>query len=266
MLDGHDDLLVTPAQVEIAVSPGVQLTAPAQGLARPAAAALSCVMDEQDGGFEPALQLAQKAEDGGDLRDGVLVDAVQADQGVEDQEARFDALHRFLQALTIGRPVETQGGHIDDGDVEFVEGGGGGVGDPLQAFAHLVSRVFGREQQHGAAPRGAEVAQAWHACGDGDGEVEREEGLAALGLAADDADALLAPERLDHPLLRLGPVLEVGRAARREALHRRVPLRGAGSPRVSMKSLSSRTSRSCSQAVASRASAMTVSALGLPAA
>ena len=82
-----------------------------------------------DSGLEASLQLAQEAEDGGDLAGGVLVDAVQADQGIEDQEARFDALHCLLQALTIAPLVETQGGHVDDGDVELVEGGGGGVGD-----------------------------------------------------------------------------------------------------------------------------------------
>ena len=40
-----------------------------------------------------ALDVAQEAEDGGDLGDGVLVDGVQADQGVEDHEAGPDALH-----------------------------------------------------------------------------------------------------------------------------------------------------------------------------
>ena len=34
-------------------------------------------------------EVAQEAEDGGDVGDGVLVDAMEVDQGVEDQEVRL---------------------------------------------------------------------------------------------------------------------------------------------------------------------------------
>ena len=41
------------------------------------------------GGRDAApLDVAQDDEDGGDVGGGVLVDAVQADQGVEDEQAR----------------------------------------------------------------------------------------------------------------------------------------------------------------------------------
>ena len=63
MLDGHEDLAVAALEAKIAVSPGVQFTAPAQGLPGPGGAALSGVMDEQDGGLEAALDVAQEAED-----------------------------------------------------------------------------------------------------------------------------------------------------------------------------------------------------------
>ena len=48
-------------------------------------------MDEQDGGLAAPLQLAQAVEDGGDLGDGVLVDAMQANKGVEDKRARLSS-------------------------------------------------------------------------------------------------------------------------------------------------------------------------------
>ncbi len=70
-------------------------------------------MDEQDGSLEAALDVAQEAQHGGDLGDGV-----QAHQGVEDDEAGRDALHRFDQALAVGAVIEAQRGHVDDGDVE----------------------------------------------------------------------------------------------------------------------------------------------------
>ena len=87
---------------------------------------------------------------GSDLGGGVLVDAVEADQGVEDQEPRPDALHGLQQALAVGSVIETEGGHVDDGDVEALEVGAGGPGDPLQPGAHDMTCVLGGEQQDGS--------------------------------------------------------------------------------------------------------------------
>ena len=226
MLDGHDDLLVPAAQVQIAVPPGVQLTAPAQGLPGPGRGALAGMMDQQDGAREAALDVAQEAEDGGDLGDGVLVDAVQAHERVEDDEPGPDALDRLHQALAVRAMVEAQRGHVDDGDVEGLEPGAGGARDALEAGAHDVPGVLGGKQQDRAGLVGDEAAQAGHAGGDRDGEVQREEGLAALGFAADDTDRLAPPQRVDEPLPAARAVFELGRGARREAVCRRTP--GAG--------------------------------------
>ena len=49
-----------------------------------------------------------------------------------------------------------------------------------------------------------EAAQAGGAGGDRDGEVERQEQLAALGLAADDANGLVGPQPGDEPAMLLG--------------------------------------------------------------
>jgi hypothetical protein len=54
--------------------------------------------------------------------------------------------------------------------------------------------------------RHAEAAQARDAGGDGDGDVE--EGLAAFGLAADDADGLLGPQAGDEPAVLLAALIE----------------------------------------------------------
>ena len=95
-----DDLPVAAAQVEIGVAPGVQLTASPQRLTGAGGAALARVVHEQDRGVEAALEIAQEAEDRGDVGDGVLVDAVEPDQRVEDHEARPDALDRLLQCCS----------------------------------------------------------------------------------------------------------------------------------------------------------------------
>ena len=225
---------------------------------------LAGVVHEHDGGVELSLQVAQEAEDGGDLGDGVLVDAMQAHQGVEDEQARGEALDGVVQALAVTVMVEAQCGDVDDGDVEVMEGSGGGLGDAFETAAHEMAGILCGVHQDRAGLCGGEVTQARDARGDADGEVEGEEGFAALGFAADDADGVAAPQRVDEPLLVAGPVLELDRGSCGEGAHRRALVRFGVSPKVSKKSFSSRTSRSSSAALASRVSAMTVSVLGLP--
>ena len=54
-----------------------------------AAAALPGVMDDEHGCAMPALQLAQEGQQRGDLAAGVLVDAMEANERIEDQQARL---------------------------------------------------------------------------------------------------------------------------------------------------------------------------------
>ena len=155
---------------------------------------------------------------GGVLGDVVLVDAVQSHERVEDHKPRADSFDRLHQPLAVGAMVEAQCGDVDDGDVEGLEAGVGGLCDALQPGAHDVAGVLGGEQQDGTRLVGGEAAQARDA--GGDREVEGEEGLAALGLAADDADGLAPPQRVDEPLVPARAVLQLDRRARREAVRR----------------------------------------------
>ena len=64
LLDGHDDLPVAAAQVAVAVATGMQLGASPEHLAGAGGGGLAGMADEQDGGPEAALGIAQEAEDG----------------------------------------------------------------------------------------------------------------------------------------------------------------------------------------------------------
>ena len=161
--------------------------------------ALAGVVHEQDGGVELALELAQIGEHRRDLGGGVLVDAMQAHEGIEHEQRGPQGRDRLAQAGLVLGQIQTEGRRGDDLEVEGLEPDVGGAGNAHEARAHDVERVFGGEEQHAPGAGRAEAPQTRRAGGDGDGHVEGEERLAALGLAADDADGLGRPEVFDQP-------------------------------------------------------------------
>ena len=223
VLDRQREPLTVAPQVEVAVAPRVQFGRAAERLSGAGVAALARVVDEHDGAAEAALQLAQVGEQRRDLGGGVLVDAVQAHEGVEDDEPRPQAFDLLAQARAVGRDVEADDGIDDHVDVEAVQRDLCGCTDSAEASAHDVGRVLGGVQQHGAAGRDREAPEAGHAGGDADGHAEREEGLAAFRLATDDPDRGLGPRAVDQPALRRGPLGELAGAADVESIHRRLP-------------------------------------------
>src|SRR5580658_10493758 len=102
MLDGERQGALLSAQIEVGITPGVEIAGAAKILAcLPAAAILACVVDDEDGEIEVALQGTQVAEHGGDLSGVVLVDAVQAHEGIEDEQPRCGAAHGAGQSVLI---------------------------------------------------------------------------------------------------------------------------------------------------------------------
>jgi hypothetical protein len=93
-----------------------------------------------------------------------------------------------------GRPRdEAQAGGGDHLHVEFGETDAGGGADPFETATDDVQGIFGGIEQDAAGVADREAAQAGDAGGDGDGQIEGEEGFAAFGFAADDADGFFRP-------------------------------------------------------------------------
>ena len=67
------------------------------------------MVDNEHGEPIPALQLAQIGEQRGDLAAGVLVDAVEAHEGIEDEQPRLQLGDGVGEAVPIGLEIETQG-------------------------------------------------------------------------------------------------------------------------------------------------------------
>jgi hypothetical protein len=84
VLDRESELIAVAAEIEVGVAPGMEFGGSARGLAgADVAGALLGVVDDDDGDAVAALQLAQIGEQRRDLAAGVLVDAMQAYEGIE---------------------------------------------------------------------------------------------------------------------------------------------------------------------------------------
>lgn len=174
------------------------------------------------------LQAAQIGQERSDLGGDVFVDAMQAREGVEHEQFRLELSDGGGQRLLMVVAIEPQCRHGDEVDIEVLEVDGCGGGNALEARAHDVRGILGGEQQYGTALTGWKVAQAKGSGGDGDGKVECQERLTALGLAADDSDRLGAPQALDEPILRGGggrTGIDLCGAHGWQGLHERAPAR-----------------------------------------
>ena len=179
------------------------------------------MVDDGHGDGVAPLQFAQEGEQRCHVAADVLVDAMQAHERIEDQELRPEGGDSLLETRAVGVEIEAQAGRGDHLDVEFGESGTCGGTDALEAAAYDMQRVLGGIEQDPTGPRDREAAQAGCSGGDGCGQIEGEEGFAAFGLAADDADGFLGPQPLDQSAPLLGSLGETPGRLNRKLGHRR---------------------------------------------
>src|SRR5215468_6565046 len=109
MLDGQGEIIAIPPEIEVAVTPGVELRGPAQRLPTAGVGGtLLGMVDDKHGKCVAALQLAQIGEQRGDLAAGVLVDAVQAHERIENEKLRLQSGNGLLQGDAIGGKIEPE--------------------------------------------------------------------------------------------------------------------------------------------------------------
>src|SRR5215471_9390237 len=194
MLDCEGEIIAIAAQIEVAISPGMELGGPAQRLtgAR-ASSTLFGMVDDEDGEAIAALQLAQVGKQRGDFAAGVLVDAVQPHEGIENEQARPQVCDGVGEAAPIAFEIKAKGRRGDDLDIQIGEVDASGSGDALEPPAHDRSGILGSIEEDTARIGRFKTAQTRNPSSNGNSEIERQERLAALGLAADDADGFMRP-------------------------------------------------------------------------
>ena len=226
-------------------------------------------MDDGDGDGMASLQFAQEGEQRCHVAADILVDAMQAHERIEDEEPRLEGGDGFLETSAVGLEIKAQAGRGDHLDVELGEADADGGADAIDPAADDMECVFGGIEQDATRACHREAAQAGDARGDGDGQIEGEEGFAAFWLAADDPDGLFGPQPIDEPALLLGAVGEAPGRLDRKLAHRRRRIAAlvslaAGTAQVSKNSVSSIWRASRCAASSSNSPAMIIRARRLP--
>ena len=103
VLDSQNDAVVAVAsEIEVGIAPGVELRRSAQRLTgTDGAGSLFGVVDDGHGDGVTPLQFAQEGEQWGDIAADILVDAMQADEGIEDQQPRLQPDDGLLEPCTV---------------------------------------------------------------------------------------------------------------------------------------------------------------------
>lgn len=205
MLDGEGELVSPSAKVEVGIAPGVKVGAAAKGLAgAEVVGRLSSVVDESDGELELALQVAEETQEAGDFGGVVFIDAVKADEGVEQEELGLKFSDGVGEGGSVIGQVEPEVGGGNHLDIELGEASVTGLTDTIETAANEGGRVFGGEEEYASGAGDGESSEASRAGSDSDRHVENEETFSGLGFAADDAHGLLGPKPLDEPARGIG--------------------------------------------------------------
>ncbi len=164
----------------------------------------------------------------------------------------------LLEPCAIELDIEPHHGLEDDVDIEGIESDTfAATAIPASLWRTIASESSAAKSNTSALRTVGETTQARCACSDGHGHVEREEGLAALRLAANDADGLCGPKAFDEPALFFRTHIEFVGETDGERAHRRLAFAAVveafdGAAKTSKKSFSSSCRASFSAAATSR--------------
>jgi hypothetical protein len=124
-------------------------------------------VDEGEREVVTPVELTEEAEEAGDVGGAVLVESVEADEGVEHEELGPERREGPVQSAPVGLEVETEAGCGDDVKVEAVERESSVCAELSDAVAELVGRVLGEIDEGGARGVDLEATEAGGGGSDG---------------------------------------------------------------------------------------------------
>jgi len=160
MLTGEAQAIAMLCEVRVIVPKRVKVATPTQGLTTMCADALAHVMDDKDGDGMAALHLAEKAEEGRDVRAAVFVQTVQSHQGIEPQELRAQTRERGVEPLLIGLQIESDRVGCGDVEIECVEVELAVGAEGAETLAYAREGVFGEVDEARGTGRDADGCPA----------------------------------------------------------------------------------------------------------
>jgi hypothetical protein len=89
LFDGEAEALLLVGEIQRRIGPSMEVAGAAKGLAAlVSGSVLAGVMDDGDGELKAALEFPQRREERGNVLGGVLIGAMETDDGIEEEEAR----------------------------------------------------------------------------------------------------------------------------------------------------------------------------------
>lgn len=149
----------------------MEVGAAAECLAGVPASALGHVMDDDEGEVVAAVEFAEEAEEAGDVGGAVLVEAVKADQGIEEQEAGLEGREGLVEGTLVVEAVEAETRSRDDVKVEGAEGEPPVSAQVSYTVPNAREGILGEIDDGGARAHDLEVTEAGGTGGDGDGYI-----------------------------------------------------------------------------------------------
>jgi hypothetical protein len=161
VLDGETQALIRVAdEIACGVGPGVEIGATPEGLAKVAAGAFGHVVDEDDGEVVAAVEFAQEPEETGDIGCAVLIEAMKADEGIEDEELGLEGLEGVVQGDPVALEIEAEAGCGNDVEVEAGERHPPVLTELGDAVTELGKGVLGEVDHGGSGGVDLEAAEA----------------------------------------------------------------------------------------------------------
>jgi hypothetical protein len=112
-------------------------------------------VDEGDGEVVAAVEFAQEPQEAGDIGCAVLIEAMKADEGIEDEELGLEGLEGVVQGDSVALEIEAEAGCGNDVEVEAGERHPPVLTELGDAVAELGKGVLGEIDQGG--PRGVDL-------------------------------------------------------------------------------------------------------------
>jgi hypothetical protein len=174
------------------------------------------MVSDDDGDLVATLQLPQGSEDGCHVVDLVLVRAMEADEGIEQQHSRPVVADGGVETIHVTLEVEAQRRDRDHVDIELVQAVASVFAERLESLADDIPPLLGEIDECRSRVTYIEGVEAGRPGGDTDGHFETEPGLERLRRTANEPHRPVSPQRLDEPSVSGGPGVEVRRPAHRE--------------------------------------------------